>query len=229
VFLVINKIDLIAKDRLLPLIQRLQALHKFAETIPISARKKDGLDRLVTTLIENLPHGQRYFPKDQFTDQPERFMVAELIRERILMETGQEIPYASAVSIERFEEPDVHSSSKITRIAAAIYCERPSQKAILIGKGGSKLKNIGTAARSQIEALLGRRVHLDLYVAVEENWRNSEGFLDTQDWRKQFAEMAADQADARKSEADPQASLKHAPRKKPSPKAAVRGKRDAGL
>ena len=103
VFLLLNKIDLVAKDKLLPLISQLTALHNFKEVIPISASKGDGLDRLVARLIENLPAGQRYFPQDQFTDQPERFLVAELIRERILMTTGEEIPYASAVVVERFE------------------------------------------------------------------------------------------------------------------------------
>ena len=160
VFLLLNKIDLVAKDKLLPLIAQLTALHNFKEVIPISASKGDGLDRLVARLIENLPEGQRYFPQDQFTDQPERFLVAELIRERILMTTGEEIPYASAVVVERFEEPPPAPPKKkkksasnepeklpLTRISAAIYCERDGQKAILIGKGGSKLKQIGASAR----------------------------------------------------------------------------------
>ncbi len=106
VFLVINKIDLVLRSKLLPLIERFSALHPFAEVIPISASKKDGLDTLLTKLVEYLPEGQRYFPKEQFTDQPERFLVAELIRERILLETGEEVPYASAVVVERFEEPE---------------------------------------------------------------------------------------------------------------------------
>ncbi len=112
VFLLINKIDLVERAKLLPLIQRLSALHEFAEVIPISARKRDGLDRLMSKLIDVLPKGERYFPKDQFTDQPERFLVAELIRERILMETGEEVPYASAVVVERFEEPEAASSKR---------------------------------------------------------------------------------------------------------------------
>ena len=106
VFLVINKIDLVLRSKLLPLIERFSALYPFTEVIPISARKKDGLDILLAKLVEYLPQGQRYFPKDQFTDQPERFLVAELIRERILLETGEEVPYASAVVVERFEEPE---------------------------------------------------------------------------------------------------------------------------
>jgi GTPase len=200
VFLLINKIDLIERGKLLPLIQQLSALHNFAEVIPISARKKDGLDRLLEKLIEVLPTGQRYFPKDQFTDQPERFLVAELIREKILTETGEEVPYASAVVIERFEEPRVPAPGKkakaeakppLTRIAAAIYCERQGQKAILIGKGGSKLKAIGTAARKEIESLLGTKVFLELHVLVRENWRESRGFVESLDWRRQLEEMAA--------------------------------------
>jgi GTP-binding protein Era len=194
VFLVINKIDLVLRSKLLPLIERFRALHPFAEVIPISASKKDGLDTLLMKLVEYLPEGQRYFPKEQFTDQPERFLVAELIRERILLETGEEVPYASAVVVERFEEPEpvVAKSSKLplTRISAVIYCERSGQKAILIGKGGSKLKSIGAAARKEIESLLGTRVYLELHVIVEENWRESRYFVDSLDWRKQLEDLA---------------------------------------
>jgi GTP-binding protein Era len=189
VFLVINKIDLVLRSKLLPLIERLTALHPFAEVIPISASKKDGLETLVKKLVEYLPAGQRYFPKDQFTDQPERFLVAELIRERILLETGEEVPYASAVVVERFEEPEVVKPSALTRISAVIYCERTGQKAILIGKGGSKLKSIGTDARKEIESLLGTRVYLELHVIVEENWRESKGFVESLDWRKQLEDL----------------------------------------
>jgi len=189
VFLVINKIDLITKETLAPLIAQLSALHPFAEVFPISARKGDGLERLVTKLVEYLPEGQRYFPKDQYTDQPERFLVAELIRERILQETGEEVPYASAVVIERFEEPEANAKNPLTRIAAAIYCERDGQKAILIGKGGSKLKSIGTNARKEIESLLGTRVFLELHVIVEENWRERRGFVESLDWRRQLEEL----------------------------------------
>jgi GTPase len=203
VLLVINKIDLVEREKLLPLIAELSALHPFAEVIPISARKKDGLDRLISSLIGYLPEGQRYFPKDQFTDQPERFLVAELIRERILMETGEEVPYASAVVIERFEEPREWELTRkgkqparlpVTKIAAAIYCERDGQKAILIGKGGSKLKAIGASARKEIEALLGTRVYLELHVIVEPNWRESRGFVESLDWRKQLEDLAAKSA-----------------------------------
>lgn len=189
VFLLLNKIDLIKREQLLPLIQRLSPLHSFAEIIPISARKRDGLDRLIDRLASVLPTGERYFPKDQFTDQPERFLVAELIRERILIETGEEVPYASAVVVERFEEPEPGARKPVTRIAAVIYCERAGQKAILIGKGGSKLKEIGTSARREIESLLGTQVFLELHVLVKEHWRESRGFVDSLDWRRQIENL----------------------------------------
>jgi GTP-binding protein Era len=193
VFLVITKIDLVSKDQLLPLIEGLSQLHKFAEVIPVSAKKGDGLKVLLHKIAEYLPEGQRWFPKEQFTDQPERFLVAELIRERILMETGEEVPYASAVVVERFEEPEnaerKGGRAPVTRIAAAIYCERTGQKAILIGRGGSKLKEIGAGARREIEALLGTRVYLELHVLVREHWRDSRVFVDSLDWRRQLQEM----------------------------------------
>jgi len=200
VFLVLTKIDLVAKDVLLPLIETLTKQYNFAEVIPVSARKRDGLEILVRKIVDALPTGERYYPKDQYTDQPMRFMVAELIRERILVDTGEEVPYSSAVVIEKYEEPPEapQSSSKnrpgpvrlpLTRIAAAIYCERAGQKAILIGKGGSKLKEIGTEARKQIESLLGTRVFLELHVIVEPNWRESRAFVDSLDWRRQLEKL----------------------------------------
>jgi GTP-binding protein Era len=196
VFLVVTKIDLVAKDVLLPLIETLTRQYTFAQVIPLSARKKDGLDLLVRKIVDALPTGERFYPKDQYTDQPMRFMVAELIRERILVETGEEVPYASAVVIERFEEPPVQPAGNkntklpLTRIAAAIYCERDGQKAILIGKGGAKLKEIGTGARKQIESLLGTRVFLELHVIVEPNWRESRAFVESLDWRRQLEAIA---------------------------------------
>jgi len=178
VILLLNKIDVIEKPRLLEIIDRYSKLREFPEIIPISATKRKGLEDLIDSVIKRLPEGPRYFEKDQITDQPERVLVAEMIRERVLIETGQEVPYATAVKIERFEEGD-----KLTQIAAAIYCERDGQKAILIGKGGAMLKRIGTSARKQIERLLGTRVFLELFVKVRENWRNSEAALDDLDWR----------------------------------------------
>lgn len=199
VFLVLTKIDLVRKDQLLPIIDTMQRQYKFAEIIPVSARKRDGLDILVGKIVKALPNGERYYPKDQYTDQPLRFMAAELIRESILIETGEEVPYASAVVIEQFEEPEPEPPSKsgrkpLTRIAAAIYCERDGQKAILIGKGGSKLKEIGTRARIQIESLLGTRVYLELRIIVEPGWRESKPFIESLDWRTQLERLAGGQA-----------------------------------
>jgi GTP-binding protein Era len=200
VFLVLTKIDLVAKDHLLPLIDTLTRQFNFAQIIPVSARKRDGLDLLVRKIIEVLPVGERFYPKEQYTDQPQRFMVAELIRESILVETGEEVPYASAVVIERYEEAEPPAPARkkgqaparlpLTRIAAAIYCEREGQKAILIGKGGSKLKEIGTGARRQIESLLGTRVYLELHVIVEPGWRESKSFVESLDWRNQLERLA---------------------------------------
>jgi GTP-binding protein Era len=203
VFLVLTKIDLVAKDKLLPLIDSLTRHFGFAQVIPVSARKRDGLDLLLRKIVEVLPTGERYYPKDQYTDQPQRFMVAELIRECILAETGEEVPYASAVVIERFEEAEPPAPPRkkgqaparlpLTRIAAAIYCEREGQKAILIGKGGSKLKEIGTGARRQIESLLGTRVYLELHVIVEPGWRESRSFVESLDWRNQLERLTGEQ------------------------------------
>jgi GTP-binding protein Era len=205
VFLVLTKIDLVAKERLLPLIDSLTRQFNFAQVIPVSARKRDGLDILVRKIVDALPSGERFYPKDQYTDQPQRFMVAELIRESILAETGEEVPYASAVVIERYEEPEPAPPQKkgkaparlpLTRIAAAIYCERDGQKAILIGKGGSKLKEIGTGARLKIESLVGTRVYLELHIIVEPGWRESKSFVESLDWRNQLERLAGDQITA---------------------------------
>ena len=202
VFLVLTKIDLVRKDELLPIIDALTKQYNFAQVIPVSARKKDGLDVLVRKIVEVLPQGQRYFPKDQYTDQPVRFMVAELIRESILIETGEEVPYAAAVVVEEFIEPDPREKSPLTRIMAAIYCERAGQKAILIGKGGSKLKEIGTGARRKIESLLGTRVYLELHVIVEPGWRESRAFVERLDWRNQIESLAQDQSNEPSGEED---------------------------
>jgi GTPase len=193
VFLVLTKIDLIRKDQLLPLIESLTSHYKFAEVIPVSALKRDGLDVLVRKIVDVLPTGERYYPKDQYTDQPLRFMVAELIRESILIETGEEVPYASAVVIEEFEEAQPGSKAK-TRIGAAVYCEREGQKAILIGKGGAKLKAIGTGARRKIESLLGTPVFLGLHIIVEPGWRESRAFVESLDWRAQLDRLSEKQS-----------------------------------
>jgi GTP-binding protein Era len=203
VVLVLNKIDALPKAALLPLIAHWTSLHTFAEVIPISAKKREGLELLLDKVVAQLPEGQRYFPKDQLTDQPERFLVAEIIREKILLLTGEEVPYATAVVIERFEEPVATAKGRgkkgrdgklpVTKITAAIFCERSGQKAILIGKQGSMLKQIGTSARKEIEPLLGTRVFLELFVKVQDEWRSSRGFVEELDWRRQLEQLAETQ------------------------------------
>jgi len=186
VFLLLNKIDRLEKAKLLPIIADYSALCNFREIIPISALERQGLDTLVQRVLAALPEGPRYFPKDQLTDQPERFLVAELVREKLLQLTGEEVPYASTVIVEQWEE-----QPKLTRIAAAIYCEREGQKAIVIGKGGQMLKKIGSAARFEIEKRLGTRVFLELFVKVQPNWRESRGFVESLDWRRQLEGLAS--------------------------------------
>ncbi|MHB1937688.1 MAG: GTPase Era [Acidobacteriaceae bacterium] len=204
VFLVLNKIDAIdTKESLLPLIAQFSALHNYAEVIPVSARSGDGLEKLVAKLVEYMPEGRRHFRKGQFTDQPERFLAAEIIREKILNLTGEEVPYSSAVVIERFEErkmrvPQAATAGRprpkpLTKISAAIFCERSGQKAILIGKGGSMLKQIGIAARKELEAFLGMQVHLELFVKIADDWRGSSAFLDSLDWRNQLESLGREQ------------------------------------
>jgi GTP-binding protein Era len=183
-FLLLNKIDRIDKRKLLPVIDQWRTLYDFREVIPISALKRNNLDVLLRDVIHALPQGPKYFPEDQITDQPMRFMVAEIIREQILAATREEIPYFTTVMVERFEEGD-----KLTRIAATIYCERESQKGILVGRGGAMLKKIGTAARLGIEKMVGTRVFLELFVKVRPGWRNSREFVEELDWRRQLENL----------------------------------------
>ena len=184
-FLLLNKVDTLHKDRLLPLIAHYQELHQFAEVIPISALKHNGLDTLLDAIVKALPEGPHYFPADQITDQPERFLVAELIREQVLQFTSQEVPHATTVLIDSFEE-----GAKLTKIAATVYCEREGQKAILIGKQGANLKKIGTHARQQIEGLLGTKVFLEMFVKVQAGWRESHTFVEELDWRRQLEHLS---------------------------------------
>jgi len=190
VFLLLNKIDLIPKDKLLPLIERYSKLYDFQEIIPISARKRDGLDLLLEKTVEALPEGPRYFAEDELTDQPARFMAAEIIREQVLLATGEEVPYSTTVIIDEFEE-----KPKLTRIAATIYCERDGQKAILIGRQGQMLKKIGTHARLEIEAMMVSKVFLELFVKVSPGWRNSREFVEGLDWRRQLERLAGGRSD----------------------------------
>ena len=171
VFLLINKADLVKKESLLPLIQTYSALYRFEEIIPLSALRGD-VGGLIDAIIKRLPEGPQYFPEDQLTDQPERFIVSELIREKIFTLTKDEIPYSAAVVIE-----DMKEEPELTRVDAVIYVERDSQKGILIGKNGAMLKRIGTLARHDAEKLLGAKIFLQLWVKVKKDWREDERML----------------------------------------------------
>ena len=196
VCLVLNKVDLLrgGKDKLLPLIEEYKKLHAFQEIVPISALKRDGLDILLKVVTSALPAGPPYFPEDQVTDQPARFMASEIVRERVLMETAEELPYATTVIVDNFEE-----GTRLTRISATIYCEREGQKGILIGKKGAMLKRIGTSARLQLERMLGTKVFLELYVKVQPNWRESRGFVEELDWRRQLEHLTGGQVEPQKA------------------------------
>jgi len=186
-FLILNKIDLLRdKSKLLPVIEEYRKLYDFKQVIPISALKRSGLDVLLKEVISALPQGPAYFPADQVTDQPARFMASEIIREQVLMETEEEIPYATTVVVDTFEE-----GKKLTRISATIYCERDGQRGILVGKRGQMLKRIGTGARLQMERMLETKVFLELYVKVQPGWRDSRSFVQELDWRRQLEQLSA--------------------------------------
>jgi GTP-binding protein Era len=180
-FLLLNKIDRIPKAKLLPLIERASKIGKFDEIIPISALKGDGVQALLDKFIEYLPVGIPHFPVDQYTDQPERFLAAEVVREKAMQETTQEVPHAVAVICDAFEETE-----KLIRIRATIYVDREGQKGILIGSGGATLKRIGTAARKELEATLGTKIFLELYVKVLKNWRENPQIVRQLDWHRQL-------------------------------------------
>lgn len=185
-FLLLNKIDILRgqKLKLLPLMEQFSKLHEFREIIPISAQKREGLDVLLEKLISALPEGPPYFPDGQITDQPVRFMAAELIREQVLVRTSEEVPHSITVVVEQFAEGE-----RLTRISAAIVCDREGQKGILIGRKGQMLKKIGTAARQEIERMMGTKVFLELFVKVRPNWRESRTFVEELDWRRQLENL----------------------------------------
>ena len=173
--LVLNKIDKIKnKNEILPLIELYSKEFEFAEIVPVSALKGEAVDNLLDQIVKHLPESAPIFAEDELTDQPMRAIVAEMVREKILASTGEEIPYVTAVVTERWDESDTEK----LQVYCAIYVERDSQKPIIIGKGGTKIKQIGTEARIDIEKLLGRHVHLQLFVKVVEDWRNRERELD---------------------------------------------------
>lgn len=179
--LALNKIDrLVRKDVLLPLIDRYRSLFDFEEYLPVSALDGDGVGDLEAAVIARLPEGPEYFPPDHVTDQPLRHLACELVREKVFQLTHREVPYAAAVAIDLFEE-----NGRLCRIAATIYVDRDSQKGIIIGSGGQRLKQIGTEARAEMESLFDRKVFLQLHVKVRRDWRQSDSFLDALDWRRQ--------------------------------------------
>lgn len=174
VILAINKIDLVKKMQLLPMIDQLQALRPFAAIVPLSALTGDGLSRLVAEILQVLPEGPAYFPEDTMTDGSERFIAAEIIREKIILLTRQEIPYATAVVVDAFKEDE---SKGLIRIQATIHVEKDSQKGILIGKKGGMLKLIGTKARMNLEQFFNTRIYLELFVRVQKDWTRDEKML----------------------------------------------------
>ena len=187
-FLLVNKIDLVPdKRQLLPLIEQYRQRRDFAEVLPISALTGDGVGELVERLIAALPEGPQYFPPDHLTDQPARFLAGEIVREKVIQLTREELPYAAMVLVERFEEKPA-----LLRIYATVYVERKGQKGIMIGARGDKLKKIGTWARKELEKLFGLRVYLELFVKVRPRWRESPLFLRATDWRSMVGEQESD-------------------------------------
>jgi GTP-binding protein Era len=179
VILALNKTDALkSKAELLPILDEYRKHFEFAEYIPVSAMKGEGLGQLSEEVIRRLPEGPEYFPPDHVTDQPARFLAAELIREKILQTSRQEVPHSVNIVVDKWEE-----SPRLIRIYATIYVERDGQKAIIIGAKGAALKRTGTAAREEMEALFGARIYLDLHVKVEPGWREKSAFLNTIDWR----------------------------------------------
>jgi GTPase len=178
-FLILNKIDRLKKEKLLPLMSQYHGFELFDEIVPISARSGDGVEELTGLLFDALELGEPRYPKEDYTTQPERFFAAELVREKVLLNTSEELPYTTAVNVERFEEDEERN---LITIFATIYVERASQKPIVIGKQGSMIKKIGTEARQELESILGAKVFLDLHVSVHEGWREDERFLGELEW-----------------------------------------------
>jgi GTP-binding protein Era len=175
--LVLNKIDRIAKMKLLPIIDRFQQQHDFTEIVPVSALTGDNVDRLERALLAHLPEGEPLFPEDYLTDQPERTLAAEMVREQVLAHTRDELPFSTAVVVDQFVEPEREGG--LLRLFCTIFVEQQSQKPIVIGHAGEMIKTIGTAARAELEQFFGTRVFLDLHVKVKPDWREDERLLDS--------------------------------------------------
>lgn len=172
VFLVINKVDIVKKEKVLPLIEQYSAMHSFEEIIPVSALKSENVEELKSAIVGCMPEGPKYYPEDELTDQPERFIVAEIIREKIFRLTQHEVPYSTAVMVEEMKD-----KGDIVYIRAVVYVEKDSQKGIIIGQGGQMLKKLGMLSRRDIEKLLGIKSYLDIWVKVKKDWREKPGAL----------------------------------------------------
>lgn len=183
-FLVLNKTDRLGKkEQLLPLMERYSGLHEFREIFPISALSGDGVQPLLEAIASALPEGPQYFPPEHVTDQPARFLAAEIVREKVITLTRQELPYASMVLVEKFEE-----TPRLLRINATVFVERDGQKAIIIGRRGEMMKRIGTMAREELEKIFNQKVYLEIYVKVRPDWREDPRFLQAIDWRSMVGE-----------------------------------------
>jgi len=178
-FVILNKIDLLKKHKLLPLMQQYHGFGIFDEIIPISASNGEGVEELIAAAFQSMQPGEARYPADDYTTQPERFFAAEIVREKVLQHTTEELPYTTAVNVDRFEEDE---ETNFLSIYATIFVERDSQKAIVIGKQGAMIKRIGTEARQELESILGAKVFLDLHVSVHERWREDERFLGELEW-----------------------------------------------
>jgi GTP-binding protein Era len=187
VILALNKVDRLPRPKLLPLIASYAGAYEFAAIVPISALKGDGLEELIEEIVKRLPEGEAHFPEEQVTDQPERFLAAEIIREKAVDLTYHEVPHALAVIVDKYEE-----TPKILKIHATLYVERDAQKKILIGSKGEMLKRVGTQARKELEKLLGSKIYLELYVKVAPGWRDNPQKVRELDWHVQLEELAGD-------------------------------------
>jgi GTP-binding protein Era len=186
--LALNKIDRVPKPKLLPLLTVFSKAFPLAALVPISALKGDGCDELLQEIFKQLPEGEPFFPEDQITDQPERFLASEIVREKATKLTYHEVPHALAVIVDKFEE-----TPKILRIHATLNVERDSQKKILIGRKGDMLKRVGTEARKELEALLGTKIYLELFVKVVPGWRDDPSKVRDLDWHSQLEDLAQNQ------------------------------------
>jgi GTP-binding protein Era len=178
-FAILNKIDLLKKQKLLPMMQQYAETELFDEIVPVSAATGEGVDELLNLFFNAVAPGEPLYSREDYTTQPERFFAAEIVREKLLQHTGDELPYTTAVSVDRWEEEEERN---LIKIYATIVVERESQKPIVIGKGGDMVKRVGTEARIELESILGARVFLDLHVAVHERWRDDQRFLGELEW-----------------------------------------------